>query len=161
MSNKILKPFQYIIALVQGHLTVLKHVFKKPVTLEYPEKKMELNDNFRGVHAFVSDEEGKLLCTACGACERACPSFGTIKIEKEKNESGKFYPKSYTLDLNKCIFCGNCVEYCPFGAIIMTKKYELADEKNSSLILDINALKANYSESIMETAKTNNKEKND
>ena len=35
-------------ALIDGHLTVFKHLFKKPVTLEYPEKKRVLNDNFRG-----------------------------------------------------------------------------------------------------------------
>lgn len=143
---KILKSWKYLVALVQGHLTVFKHLFKKPVTLEYPEKKNVLNDKFRGEHALVTDENGKLKCTACGTCQRVCPSFGTIEIQKEKDENGKLYPKNYTIDLGKCIFCGNCVQYCPFDAIKMTKKYELADEKKSSLKLDINALKNNDSD---------------
>lgn len=147
--KKILKPFRYIVSLVYGHLTVFKHIFKRPVTLEYPEKKSVLNEEFRGVHALVSNENGKLKCTACGTCQRVCPSFDTIKIEKEKDEQGKFYPKSFTVDLNKCIFCGNCAQHCPFNAIIMTKGYELADEKKSSLELDINALKKNYSDTII------------
>lgn len=146
--EKILTPFKYIVALIQGHLTVFKHLFRRPVTLEYPEKKIPLNDKFRGEHALVS-KEGKLLCTACGTCQRVCPSFGTIEIEKEKDENGKFYPKNYSIDLNLCIFCGNCVQYCPFDAIIMTKEYELADEKKSSLKLDINTLKKNYSDTII------------
>ena len=34
--------------LFDGLFTVFKHLFKRPVTLEYPEKKRELNDTFRG-----------------------------------------------------------------------------------------------------------------
>jgi len=143
---KLRKNIKYFVALLLGHLTVFKHLFKKPVTLEYPEKKAKLNDEFRGEHALISDENGNLKCTACSTCQRVCPSFGTIEIEKEKNDDGKFYPKNYTIDLNKCIFCGNCVKYCPFGAIKMTKKFELANEKKSSLKLDINTLKKNYSD---------------
>lgn len=141
--------YKYLVALILGHLTVFKHLFKKPVTLEYPEKKAKLNDFFRGEHMLTLDENGKLKCTACGTCQRVCPSFGTIEIEKDKDENGKFYPKNYTIDLNKCIFCGNCVQYCPFDAIKMTKKYELAEEKKSSLKLDINTLKKNYSDTII------------
>jgi len=148
--KKTLKPFRYIVSLALGHLAVLKHVAKAPVTLEYPEKTAVLNEYFRGKHALVTDENGKLLCTACGTCQRVCPSFGTIEIEKGKNEEGKFYPQEFSVDLNKCIFCGNCSQYCPFNAIIMTKNYELADEKNSSLKLDINTLKKNYSDTIIE-----------
>lgn len=144
MIKKIRKCVKYIVALVLGHLTVFKHLFKKPVTLEYPEKKKELNDNFRGAHAFNVEK-----CTACGTCQRVCPSFGTIEIVKEKNEAGKFFAKEYSIDFNKCIFCGNCVQYCPFNAIKMTKQYELADEKKSSLKLDINTLKKNYDEDII------------
>lgn len=149
MLKKILKPFRYIVSLVLGHLTVFKHIFKKPVTLQYPEKRAKLNENFRGVHALTLDERGNLKCTACGTCQRVCPSFGTIKIEKDKNESGKPCPKNYSIDLNLCIFCGNCVKYCPFDAIIMTDGYELANEKKSSLTLDINTLKKNYSDTII------------
>jgi NADH-quinone oxidoreductase subunit I len=139
-----MKAFKYIIALISGHLTVFKHLFRRPVTLEYPEKRAVLNENFRGVHAFDPEK-----CTACGTCQRVCPSFGTIEIEKEKNESGKFYAKNYSIDLNKCIFCGNCVQYCPFDAIKMTKNFELAEQEKSALKLDINTLKKNHSDTII------------
>lgn len=138
MANQFTRAYKYIIALIQGHLTVFKHLFKLPVTLEYPEKKAELNDKFRGVHKLDTDK-----CTACGTCQRVCPSFGTIEIVKEKNEEEKFYSKEYSIDLNKCIFCGNCVQYCPFDAIKMTKGYELANEQKSALKLDIETLKKN------------------
>src|SRR5574344_528861 len=98
LSHNFIK---YIEALIVGHFTVFKHLFKKPVTLEYPETKVELNENFRGEHALVSDENGNLKCIACGTCQRVCPSFGTIKIEKAKDLNGKFYPKSYSIDLSR------------------------------------------------------------
>ncbi len=109
---KIKNAYKQILALILGHLTVFKHIFKKPVTLEYPEKKCDLNDKFRGEHALLCDESGKLKCIACGTCQRVCPSPGTISLEKAKNENGKFYPKSFTIDESKCIFCGNCEQYC-------------------------------------------------
>lgn len=152
----MLKALKYTIALIKGHFTVLKHIFKKPVTLEYPEKKAVLNDKFRGVHALDVEK-----CTACGTCQRVCPSFGTIKIEKDKNEEGKFYPKEYSIDLNVCIFCGNCSTYCPFDAIHMTKNYELADEKKSALKLDINTLKKNNSGIIINKSITSKEHNGD
>lgn len=142
--DNLRKYIKYFVALVLGHLTIFKHLFKRPVTLQYPEQKATLNDKFRGEHALDVSK-----CTACGTCQRVCPSFGTIEIEKAKNEEGKFYSKNYSIDLNKCIFCGNCVQYCPFDAIKMTKNYELADSKKSTLKLDINTLKNNHSKSII------------
>lgn len=153
MVNNLRKNIKYLVALILGHLTVFKHLFKRPVTLEYPEKKKELNEKFRGVHALDVKK-----CTACGTCQRVCPSFGTIEIEKDKNEEGKFYSKNYSIDLGKCIFCGNCVQYCPFDAIKMTKNYELADAKKSSLKLDINTLKKNYSDTIIREKKNGKSE---
>ena len=136
--------YKGLLSIIIGHLTILKHIFKRPVTLQYPEKKKEHNENFRGIHALVVDEDEKLLCTACGTCQRVCPSFGTIHIKKEKNDEGKFFPSEYSIDLNKCIFCGNCVEYCPFGAIKMTKDYELADENKEKMIFKKDDLICNY-----------------
>ena len=112
-----------ILALFDGHLTVFKHLFKRPVTLEYPEKRRTLNENFRGKLTVKG-------CIGCGICKKVCPS-GAIKYEK--NEAGKII--SYTFDLEKCIFCGNCSYYCPQGAIHMNKEYELASENKTDLKL--------------------------
>src|SRR5574344_278028 len=142
--NFLRRTIKYTISLILGLLTVFKHLFKKPVTLEYPEKKNELNDNFRGEQALVVDTNGNIKCIACGTCQRVCPSCGTIYIEKDKNESGKFYPKIFNIDLSSCIFCGNCVKFCPQHAIVMTKVYELAKDSKSVLKLGIEGLKSNY-----------------
>ena len=88
-------------------LTVAKHLFKKSVTLEYPEKKKNTGDYFRGKPVVGN-------CVACGMCLKVCPS-GAIHISKENGII------TTEIDLNKCIFCGNCAFYCPKSAIKMSK----------------------------------------
>ena len=33
---------------------------------------------------------------------------------------------NYSMDFGVCIFCGNCVEYCPKNCLSMTEEYELS-----------------------------------
>lgn len=118
-----LKILTSIKALFDGMIVVFKHMFKKAVTLEYPEKRRELNDKFRGKPVV----EG---CIGCGMCTKVCP---TGAISYERDEQGKIC--SYKIDLKKCMFCGNCEYYCPQGAIKMSKEYELATDKIENLTL--------------------------
>lgn len=118
-----LKILTSIKALFDGMIVVFKHMFKKAVTLEYPEKRRELNDKFRGKPVV----EG---CIGCGMCTKVCP---TGAISYESDEQGKIC--SYKIDLKKCMFCGNCEYYCPKGAIKMSKEYELATDKIEDLTL--------------------------
>ena len=97
--------------------TVFKHLFKKPVTLEYPEKKIQTGEHFRGKPIV----EG---CIKCGTCLRVCPT-GAIKIEENE----------FKIDMKRCIFCGNCAFYCAKKAIKMSEDYELATENKNDLEL--------------------------
>ena len=110
-------------SLLDGLFTVFKHLFKEPVTLEYPEKKRDINNNFRG-KLYVNG------CIGCGICKRVCPAGA---IEFEKNAEGNVC--LYCIDMKKCIFCGNCMYYCPASAIKMAKEYELACENKADLKL--------------------------
>lgn len=102
---------------IQSMLTVFKHLFKKPVTLEYPEKKLTPPENFRGKPVVKG-------CVGCSTCIRVCPT-GAIRMTNDE----------FIIDLKKCIFCGNCAFYCPKGAIKMSGEYELASEDKNDLEL--------------------------
>ena len=40
-----------VIAILVGHFTVFKHSFKKPVTVKFPEQKINIPERFRGLHS--------------------------------------------------------------------------------------------------------------
>ncbi len=97
--------------------TVFKHLFKNPVTLEYPEKRITPPEKFRGKISVSG-------CVSCGTCRKVCPS-GAIEITENE----------FIIDLKKCIFCGNCQFYCPHKAIKLGDEYELATDNQDSLKL--------------------------
>ena len=55
-----------IFSLIDGMLTVFKHLFKRAVTLEYPEKKRDVGKYFGG----KPETNG---CIGCGICAGLCP----------------------------------------------------------------------------------------
>jgi NADH-quinone oxidoreductase subunit I len=61
-------------------------------------------------------------------------------VEGAENERHEKYPAVYEIDVNRCIFCGFCVEACPVSAIIMTGAYELAEYTRDGSIYGKEAL---------------------
>ncbi len=51
-----------------------------------------------------------------------------------------YAPTTYQVDARMCIFCGLCVESCPFDALFMGYGYERAEYRSSALILNQNDL---------------------
>lgn len=126
-------------ALIDGLKVTLRHFFKKPVTLRYPEEKWSPPDRFRGQLMLLDDGKGNPLCVACGLCEKICPCR-CITVVPETAPDGVRRIKKYTVDLLRCSFCGLCVESCPVGAIRMSSAYELAGFDKESFILEKDVL---------------------
>ena len=113
-----------IIPLLQGLKITLSHMFKKPITLQYPKERPVVARGFRGLHALnVAHDRAK--CVACYLCPTVCPAK-CITVEAAEDENHDKYAAKYEIEILRCIFCGYCVEACPVDALKMTESFELA-----------------------------------
>ncbi len=117
----------YLPALAKGLVITLAHIFKKPATISYPEKKRPFSPVFRGLHILNRDENGAERCTACGLCALACPAEA-ITMEAAERKPGEEqlyreekYAAKYEINMLRCIFCGYCEEACPKDAVYLTE----------------------------------------
>lgn len=118
--------------LVLGLALTGRYLFKKKITVQYPEERTPLSPRFRGLHALRRYESGEERCIACKLCEVTCPALAIV-IESEEREDGSRRTTRYDIDMTKCIFCGFCVEACPVDAIVETQEFEYASETRSAL----------------------------
>jgi NADH-quinone oxidoreductase subunit I len=114
-----------IMPLLKGLQITFSHMFKKPVTLQYPDERPTIPTGFRGLHALnVSHDKAK--CVACYLCPTVCPAK-CITVEAAEDANHDKYAAVYEIDMLRCIFCGYCVEACPVDAVRMTDTFELAN----------------------------------
>jgi NADH-quinone oxidoreductase subunit I len=118
----------------------LKNLFRKPVTVHYPDVVRPYPDRLRGLLALIYDATGEEACIGCRLCEYVCPPQ-VIKVEMLKAEK-RNYAKTFTLELYACEFCELCVQVCPTDAIIMLKTFDLATSDRREMLLDKDRLHA-------------------
>ena len=71
--------------LLKGMALTGKYMFKRKVTVQFPEEKTPLSPRFRGLHALRRYENGEERCIACKLCEAVCPALA-ITIDSAKRE---------------------------------------------------------------------------
>jgi formate hydrogenlyase subunit 6/NADH:ubiquinone oxidoreductase subunit I len=102
--------------------TVLKSIFKKPATEDYPRDRSGMPKGFRGKLKFYPEK-----CIGCKMCMRDCPSAAITITEVA--------PKQFDCEINlaKCIYCAQCVDTCPKKALEATEEFELAQIDSAKL----------------------------
>lgn len=88
---------------------VLKNLFSKPATRNYPAEKCHLYENERG-HIKIDIDK----CIFCGMCSRKCPAEA-IKVDRGE--------RTWSIDRFRCVVCSSCVESCPKKCLSMEPEY--------------------------------------
>jgi len=128
----------YLVPIIKGLLITLGYMFKKKVTVEYPEEKMPVRWGYRGLHRLNKDYRGNIKCVACYMCSTACPAE-CIDIVADVAPFGDYrekYPLKFMIDELECIFCGMCAEACPELAIELTPVYEMSEYRREDFLLN-------------------------
>jgi NADH-quinone oxidoreductase subunit I len=114
---------------------MLRHTFRKRVTIQYPEHKQRLPARWRGRIVLSRDPDGRERCVACYLCAAACP-VDCIALDRAIDETGRHYPSFFRINFSRCIFCGYCEEACPTYAIQLTPEYEMSEYKRESMVYE-------------------------
>ncbi len=133
------------IGLLKGLGVTVKHLFKRPATLMYPKERAELAPRTRGVIALMDEN-----CTVCMLCARECPDW-CIYIESHKEtvppakEGGRARTRNvldrFAIDFSLCMYCGICVEVCPFDALWWSPEFEYSEYGIDELLHEMDRLR--------------------
>ena len=131
----------YGLGMARGLLVTLKNMTKKPFTIQYPEERVKQHPRFRG-EEFVWYEE---RCTGCDSCAKYCP-LAIIKIvtspsESAPKEGDKYKLEVFDIELQRCMFCGLCVEACPYDCLFMGSGFERGRYRRDDLVIPIQELR--------------------
>ncbi len=117
--------------LARGLAVTLRAMTKRSTTAQYPDVKPALPPRSRGVIGLFEEN-----CTVCMLCARECPDW-CIYIDSHKEtipartEGGRERTRNvldrFAIDFALCMYCGICIEVCPFDALFWSPEFEYAE----------------------------------
>ena len=125
--------------ILKGLATTARTALRPTHTAEYPDVAPELPPRSRGVIALLEEN-----CTSCMLCARECPDW-CIFIDSHKetveppgggrSRQVKVLDR-FDIDYALCMYCGICVEVCPFDALFWSPEYEYSESSIAKLLHD-------------------------
>jgi len=132
------------VGLLKGLGVTFKTMSRRAATRQYPHVKPDLPARTRGVIALIDEN-----CTVCMLCSRECPDW-CIYIDSHKEqvapkEGGRARTRNvldrFAIDYALCMYCGICVEVCPFDALHWSPEFEYAEYDHESLTHEMDTLR--------------------
>jgi NADH-quinone oxidoreductase subunit I len=129
----------YLPQIISGLKTTLTNMLRPAVTLQYPEERPVIPENYRGVPTLVKDPNGREKCVSCQLCEFVCPPKA-IRItpgeipEDAQNAHVEKAPKEFDINMLRCIYCGLCEEVCPEEAIFLQDVFSVSGYSREEMI---------------------------
>ena len=125
------------LGIIKGMALTMAHLFRRRFTVLYPEQRLPEPRRIRVTELVWYENR----CTGCATCAKTCHQ-GVIKIVTSVPVGNKFKVEKFEVDTGYCIFCGLCVESCPFDAIFMSMRYEKGAYRREDLVMNKEALNA-------------------
>ena len=130
----------YLPQIATGLKTTFGQIFKQSVTLQYPEERPVIPDNYRGVPTLVKDPNGREKCVSCQLCEFVCPpkairiTPGSVPEEEVARAHVEKAPEEFEINMLRCIYCGLCQEVCPEEAIFLQDLFSVSGTSREELV---------------------------
>ncbi|QXD24910.1 NADH-quinone oxidoreductase subunit I [Opitutia bacterium ISCC 51] len=129
----------YLPQIVSGLKITLKNIFRPTITLQYPEERPEIPENYRGVPTLVKDPNGREKCVSCQLCEFVCPPKAIRITPGELDDEGENAhvekgPQEFEVNMLRCIYCGYCQEVCPEEAIWLQDVFSVSGYTREELV---------------------------
>ncbi|MBF0297944.1 MAG: 4Fe-4S dicluster domain-containing protein [Oligoflexia bacterium] len=103
--------------------TIVERIKQKKRTIKFPDDKISLPTNYRGLPRISESTEN---CNSCETklCTNSCPTKAINYIVDTRK---------IKIDLGKCIFCLQCIQNCPTNTISFSKNYRLSTSTRADL----------------------------